>query len=452
MQSGEGNFTIFLDRHDIAWGQQWAQRLDDTLGAVTLLIPMITPSFFKSEACRGELVRFVEREKQLGRGDLILPVYYVKTPLLDNPHKRRTDELAELIHSRNHIDWRHLRHHPLSSQPSKELLAYMAEQIVAAMEREAVVGVVAPVPRGEIIRRVPVKPVPPVIAPLSPASPKPEWASASGVDGYGKWAEITVREIVQRLRWIEPGSFLMGAPKSETEGLEHPKWYLTERPLHRVSISQGLWLADTACTQKLWKAVMHRNPSYFNGRNRGGLQHPVEYVSWSEVQLFLQKITKGLPGCMATLPTEAEWEYACRAGSKTAFSFDELVSTDQVNFNGYCFDYKGEKGEDRERTLPVKALPANPWGLYEMHGNVREWCADRMRDYAAIEYVAEEVKDPGLADAFQAQVDNNQVYALRGGSWQHDAWCARSAYRDEGGASHSEKNIGFRLVCRPSMQ
>lgn len=136
LQSGDNNFHIFQDSIDIAWGEQWAQRLNESLDTVTFLIPMITPGFFKSSACRAEIKRFIEREQQLGRGDLILPVYYVKAAVLDDPVKRSEDQIAQLIHGRNHTDWRELRHEPLTSQQARKSLAQMAEVIVEIMERK----------------------------------------------------------------------------------------------------------------------------------------------------------------------------------------------------------------------------------------------------------------------------------------------------------------------------
>jgi formylglycine-generating enzyme required for sulfatase activity len=403
LQSGDASFTIFQDHIDIVWGQQWAQRLDESLGEVRLLIPMITPGFFKSEACRAELTRFVAREKQLERNDLILPVYYVKTPLLEDPDKRSTDELAALIYSRNRVDWRHLRHHPLDSQPVKEMLASMAEQIVAAMGRETVVP---PASRVKVVRSLPVKKTPSAMV-ASSGSTKPAWASAGGVDEYGKWADITVGKVVQRLRWIEPGNFLMGSPEQE------PGRYDEEVPQHRVTIGQGLWLADTACTQALWQAVMDENPSHFDENNRGGAQHPVEKVSWDMIQSFLEKMIKALPDCMVTLPTEAEWEYACRAGSVTAYSFGETAGAAEINF-----------GKKKGHTVAVKDLSPNTWGLYQMHGNVWEWCAEGLRKYENKEMV-----DPGWGDVVQPQVSGGVARVLRGGSWRSSTPRTRSAFR-----------------------
>ena len=134
MQTGE-LFDIFQDRKDIAWGQQWQERINQSLDAVTFLIPIITPGFFKSEACRDELERFLKREEELGRGDLILPVYYVKCPVLQNKAKREHDKLAQVIAARQYADWRDLRFEEFTSSQTRKALAEMAEQIVAALER-----------------------------------------------------------------------------------------------------------------------------------------------------------------------------------------------------------------------------------------------------------------------------------------------------------------------------
>lgn len=245
-----------------------------------------------------------------------------------------------------------------------------------------------------------------------------------GRDRHGLYVDVAVkppRAAAQRvrLRYMEPGQFLMGSPPSETERFED------EGPQHMVTIRSGFWLADTACTQALWQAVMGENPSHFQAKNKGGPEHPVEQVSWHMAQEFLTRLQIELPGCRATLPTEAEWEYACRAGSTAPFSFGDTISTEQVNYNGNHPYAQGKKGEYRERTVPVKDLPANAWGLYQMHGNVWEWCADQTRPYTE-----EAQTDPGLGEALDPQAgDKGSPRALRGGSWFNYARLTRSAFR-----------------------
>lgn len=250
------------------------------------------------------------------------------------------------------------------------------------------------------------------------------WASDWGEDDHGLWMAFTYQDIRQAFRWIIPGAFMMGSPESERERLDREL-------LHEVTLTEGFWLADTACSQALWQTVMNNNnPSRFKDNE----SNPVEQVSWNDVQKFIQALNKAIPGLNAKLPTEAQWEYGCRAGTSMPFSFGENITTDQVNYNGNYPYADGEKGAHRKSTVPVGSLPANPWGLYEMHGNIWEWCEDR---YGA--YQAEKEIDPTGADEGASRV-------LRGGSWIDDGGSARSAYRGRGDPGYASDFIGFRLA------
>ncbi len=261
----------------------------------------------------------------------------------------------------------------------------------------------------------------------------PPFADAWGDDPFGLWAEVVLSPdagaVVQRLRWIEPGTFWMGSPGDE------PERYNDEGPQHAVTLTRGFWLADTACTQALWQAVMGENPSDFRGPDR-----PVEQVSWHDVQDFLRRLEALVPGCDAGLPTEAEWEYACRAGTVTPFSFGATISPAQVNYDGN-FPYDGgDKGEFRRQTVAVKSLPPNAWGLYEMHGNVWEWCADGLRTYDGAAQV-----DPRGPEDLESETAHR---VRRGGSWFGEAGRARSAYRFARRPGDRPRILGFRLCLR----
>ena len=128
VQTGD-EFPIFQDRDDIRWGQSWKDRIEKSLDEVTFLIPIVTPSFFKSEHCRGELRRFLVREKELGRNDLVLPIYYVNSPQLNNEAKRKTDKLAQAIHTHQYADWRELRHEPFTNPEIRKRFERLATQI-----------------------------------------------------------------------------------------------------------------------------------------------------------------------------------------------------------------------------------------------------------------------------------------------------------------------------------
>jgi len=247
----------------------------------------------------------------------------------------------------------------------------------------------------------------------------PEWACEWGEDEFGVYAGFCVGEVVQRMRWIEQGEFWMGSPEDE-EGR-----YEDEGPRFRARLSAGFWLADSPCTQALWVAVMGENPSGFQGE--AWAQRPVERVSWEDTQKFIAVLGAVVPGLEVGLPTEAQWEYACRAGSKEAPRYGPL---DEVAW------WRENSGGE---THAVKQLRANGWGLYDMLGNVREWCADVWEEH----YQVVEGEEP-LRDRFVAGPGRGR--AVRGGSWFGVARRVRAACRngiDPGGRGD---DLGFRLA------
>jgi formylglycine-generating enzyme required for sulfatase activity len=249
------------------------------------------------------------------------------------------------------------------------------------------------------------------------------WCPPFGQDSYGVYTSLSVNNVRQHFRWIEAGSFLMGSPSDEPERYD-------DEIQHQVTLTQGYWLADTACTQALWLAVMGNNPASF----QDDLNNPVEQVSWNEVQDFLIKLNQLIPDLNARLPSEAEWEYACRAGTTTPFSFGDNITPEQVNYEGNQPYNNGEKGLYRGKTVAVKTLPPNNWGLYEMHGNVWEWCSDCFGGYPS-----ESVTNPTGATDGTSRV-------LRGGSWIFFAGGSRSADRFDYTPVNPTNYIGFRFA------
>lgn len=259
---------------------------------------------------------------------------------------------------------------------------------------------------------------------------KPHWLPLDpnngvvGRDQYGLYADLSVNDVTQRFRWIEPGSFMMGSPPDEAERYD-------DETQHQVTLTQGYWLADTAVTQAFWLAVMGDNPSSF----KDDPQNPVEQVSWDDAQTFIGKLNELIPSLQAQLPTEAQWEYACRAGTRTPFSFGDNITPEQVNYDGDRPYAGGAKGLDRGKTVPVKSLPANPWGLYEMHGNVWEWCADAWQEdlgsAAAVDPLTQ-----GVMGAYRV---------VRGGSWIFNGRFVRSAIRFHYAPVDRNYDLGFRL-------
>lgn len=224
--------------------------------------------------------------------------------------------------------------------------------------------------------------------------------------------------------WIPPGSFIMGSPKEEVERQRNT----TDETQHKVTLTKGFYMGVYTVTQEEWQAVMGNNPSNFKGEKN----LPVEMVSWEDCQEFIKKL-RGKDKKLYRLPTEAEWEYACRAGTTTPFHFGETISTDQANYNGDYTYGEGKKGVNRKKTAAVGSLPANAWGLHDMHGNVWQWCEDLYGDYPQ-----KDVVDPQGPEKGEFRV-------LRGGSWLHDPLFCRSALRLKNIPGRRYNVFGFRL-------
>ena len=286
----------------------------------------------------------------------------------------------------------------------------------------------------------------------------PAWATEWGDDDdFGPFALLELpfekdprKTACQRWRYVPPGTFLMGSADNE-QGRDND-----EGPRHEVGISQGFWIGDTPCTQDFWESVMGNNPSRFKDGRR-----PVESVSWDDVRQFLHRLNERVPQLRASLPTEAQWEYACRAGSLTpiyptgsAMAPWKILGQNNVPALDPIAWYGGNSGVDfelstgadsskwpekqyphkRAGTHPVAKKLPNLWGLYDMLGNVWEWCADGRR-----KYTADPVEDPvGPMDVGSR--------CVRGGSWDNFARSVRCACRIEAPPEHRLGRLGFRLV------
>ena len=232
------------------------------------------------------------------------------------------------------------------------------------------------------------------------------------------------------LIWIPPGEFLLGSPSSEA-GRD-----LDEGPLTPVVIPEGFWLGRCEVTQAEYQAVMGRNPSQYSGF----ADYPVEKVSWEDAMAYCQRLTRlhrdtgAIPDSYEyRLPTEAEWEYACRAGSTTAYSHgDDRDGAELADFAWFT-----NNSDSSPHT--VGAQRPNPWGLYDMHGNVWEWCLDRLTE-----------ADRGQLHTNEVSTATGHLRVARGGSWLYSAPHCRSANRDEYAAGNRCSDVGFRVVMAPS--
>jgi formylglycine-generating enzyme required for sulfatase activity len=248
-----------------------------------------------------------------------------------------------------------------------------------------------------------------------PAGPPPP------ADWVGKTLSVASAANLPML-WIAPGTFTMGDA--------------SDGPAHLVHIARGYWLGRTEVTQAQWQAVMGNNPSEdeFKGPNQ-----PVENVSWDDAMEFCRRVTASersagrVPmGYEYTLPTEAEWEYACRAGT-----------TGDYGGNGNLDHMGWYEGNSRGKTHDIASKAPNAWGLYDMHGNVWEWCYDLASSYANNEQT-----DPA---SLGVESDNTSGSGRvnRGGSWVNTAVNCQSTYRSGGGSGYRGDGLGFRLALSP---
>ena len=230
--------------------------------------------------------------------------------------------------------------------------------------------------------------------------------------------------------WIPPGTFLMGSPAEEPERIDNES-------LHKVALAQSFYLGIHTVTQAQWQAVMGNNPSHFKRRKRQDKNSPVQRASWDDCQAFCTKLSQR-EGKRYGLPSESEWEYACRAGTATPFFFGDTLSTDQANHNGNYPYNQGARREYRLKATSVGSFPPNAWGLFDMHGNVWEWCQDEYKEY----------KDLDTKNSLEIGniVENARV--LRGGSWNFVAWLCRAAVRYWHAPDYRDDDYGFRVVFR----
>jgi formylglycine-generating enzyme required for sulfatase activity len=222
---------------------------------------------------------------------------------------------------------------------------------------------------------------------------------------------------------IPPGSFIMGSPTDELQRSDNENQ-------HKVTITKAFYLQTTEVTQEQWNKIMGNNPSKFIGC----AECPVDSISWHDAMAFIQKLNHLEHTTKYRLPTEAEWEYACRANTDTPFYFGKFLSTDQANYNGNHSIPGSPEGINRNHTLPAGSFPANQFGLFDMHGNVYEWCQDWYG-----EYPSEPVIDPAGPETGYSKIS-------RGGGMSSYARRCRSANRTKHLPDYVNFYIGVRLA------
>jgi formylglycine-generating enzyme required for sulfatase activity len=282
----------------------------------------------------------------------------------------------------------------------------------------------------------------------------------------GPLEDLPGAESFLTLLWIPPGRFWMGSPPTEPEHRE------SESPLHLVQL-QGFFMGQTPTTQAQWREVagwqeqpgekwgrqLKMDPSRFQSKETQGENkvrllagenntdnRPVEQVSWLDAMEFCSRLSQRT-GRNYTLPSDAQWEYACRAGTTTPFHFGDTISPELANYDGNHSYADGPKGLYREQTTPVGLFPANAWGLMDMHGNVNEWCLDEWHE----SYEGAPTDGGAWADGAEAEKskEKEKTRLLRGGSWNYRPLGCRSGSRNLDWPFDGLGILGFRVVCLP---
>jgi eukaryotic-like serine/threonine-protein kinase len=253
---------------------------------------------------------------------------------------------------------------------------------------------------------------------------RPEGSAIAFQEDLGNGISLTMVK-------IPAGEFIMGSPANEEES-----------PQHQVKVPE-FYLGQTLVTQGQWQALMGRSPSMFTSMFKRGNKLPVDTVNWLDAMDFCEKLSQKT-GHTYRLPSEAEWEYACRAGTTTPFAFGETITPAVVNYNGNYTYGKAPIGEYRKKTTMPGSFPANLFGLYDMHGNLWEWCLDEWSDNY------QNAPNDGSARGDITSRDNSKMRILRGGSWGNDPYYCRSTIRFRNGSDLQYDNIGFRVVYAPA--
>lgn len=427
-------FGVFLDKEGIGWGQDWQDRLDEALAGSRFLIPILSPSYFARKACRDELAKFLELERKAGRKDLVLPILIEP---VEKPADVDTSDVARLIRDafrHQYRDWSEHIFEPFDQPAGLKRIRELAGEIVAAMARTTA----TPPP--------PPPPPPPPDPPRAPPRPRPRLVPGRAFrDIDAPWCpEMVV---------IPAGKFLMGSPDKEEgrgddEGPQHPVTIAVPFALGRYTVTRGEYARFVEETGHLMGGGIHRwggsgwelDPKA-DWRSPGFPQtdrDPVVGASWEDATAYCAWLAERT-GEPYRLPSEAEWEYACRAGTTTPFWTGPTISTDLANYDGNHIYGDRKKGVWRKKTMPVDdpSFPANRFGLHHMHGNVWEWCEDCWHD----DYTGA----PTDGSAWTTGCAGS-ARVLRGGSWGIIPRYLRAAFRVRLEPDSRYYDAGFRVA------
>ncbi len=422
-------FEIFQDVDDIDIGERWSDKLDQILDEARFFIPIITPSYFESEACRDELAKFLKAEKAKGRADLVLPIYYIACDVLEDAELRTADPLATEIHRRQHHDWRALRHSSFSSKAVKIAFHELAQAIGRARRRvtphrpEGKEARSASQEPSTVSRKTEIHAVDTLAMPDFAVLSQPEIRQPGTVfrDKDAPWCpEMVV---------IPPGEFMMGSTEAErawavTQGISQ-EWVEREKPQHRVHMAYPLAVGRHPVTFEEYDHFASRTRRALPRDERWGrARQPVINVSWEDARAYVEWLAAETRHLYRLL-SEAEWEYACRAGTTSRYWWGDEITPEKANYGGNV-----------GKTTQAGSYPASPFGLCDTHGNVWEWVEDSWHNYY----------DGARSDGSAWTAGNDSRRVLRGGSWSRNLAGVRSASRTAKRTDHRENKIGFRVA------
>jgi formylglycine-generating enzyme required for sulfatase activity len=453
-------FNIFQDVEGLGVGQHWPRKLDEMLNEARFFIPILTPSYFTSKPCREELAKFLRAEAERRRDDLVLPIYYIESELLEDDDLRATDLLARTLHEREREDWRELRFEPFGSGNVRKALERLAREIVKARRRpmtarQSVVpddATAAPRQDSAGVDEPVGQPSPPPQR-LSPEPLEPILQRWAALREQGKAAKLAVkgaRVRQDRTPSFEPGTvfrdkdepwcpelvvipageFMMGSTEAEREwavaqGAER-QWVESERPQHLVRIAYPLAVGRYPVTfEEYGHFARSTGRAQPGDEGSGRRRRPVINVDWEDARFFIAWLSVQT-GQRYRLLSEAEWEYACRAGTSTRYWWGDEITAANANY-----------GKKVGKTSEVGKYSANPFGLYDVHGNVWE----RVEDCWHESY-------EGAPDNGGAWISGDCARrVVRGGSWNDPPRNLRCASRTGIGPEIRYYMLGFR-VCR----
>jgi formylglycine-generating enzyme required for sulfatase activity len=398
------------DDGEIAAGEEWAKEIDEKLEQADIILCLVSKDFFSSNFCYTKEMATALQKHDAGRAVVI--------PILIRPYAWKTTPLSKL----NAVPRGNkpvISSHWLYPDEAWTEVAKEIEIVARQIQAKSVSPSAHPTPI----------PTPPT--PLEPAEPidqgQGEKSSAPQPNYFTETLSADVRlEMVK----VPGGSFDMGSPAGQGNDNEHPQ--------HRVTLAP-FWIGKYPVTQAQWQTVaalpkceidLNPTPSYFDGKDL-----PVEAISWFEAVEFCKRLCH-VSDKIYRLPSEAEWEYACRAGMNSPFHFGETIMTDLANY------YSGGNNSDTQyhyfkRTTPVGNFRSNEFGVGDMHGNVLEWCSDHWHN---------NYNDAPIDGSTWVNGGYSAYRTVRGGSWHHHPWDSRSASREKRQPDFKASNIGFRIV------